>query len=572
MPQKEVVVEQRGGRPRAVWRFYSEQDAVTGSEAPSGDEQERKLKEDAFDATIALQQQEPRDDFKYTEQDFPVAINDPGTNEDKVDPQTRVGYALSTYRSPDERNDIIDRRVDILYNDHKVRTARREALKREKEKLDEERYLEQKNYLLKQKSRREMTDEEFGSYWKERMHEWKDTMAVRAKLKEKKDEIQEREELAECTFKPDTSTSLKWTQKRQQSIQKHKTSLLRIARLQRDQLQQLEQLHSLEASIEYNLKLECEKKLEQASAENPVLVDRFLATEKGAQLLENRTAAYLAANSEVVEDSIIAASSSITRERAESEAVRDILDKSLENIRERVIDDFRARRIHQRRAVSIRKLHAVVELQRIENEYRELATHLKGDRKLVLAAMRLIEEEYEAAFGGQTASASSVTPTSTGTTPTTVKSASASFAPGNRGRQKEPLRGWGRKMLSDPVKEASLPSTSKGTSEGPQGKEKASPLTSSAAGGLMLSTAASSASQGSNPGSGPASSASQKAEELRKRASGMFFQTDLVTRLKQEPWFLVAKHAAETEVAATRNKLHVAMQLGGDESGSGSVC
>ncbi len=77
---------------------------------------------------------------------------------------------------------------------------------------------------------------------------------------------------------------------------------------------------------------------------NVALVDEFLSTEKGKNLVMNRTAAYLKANE------------GLDRVQAEQEAIADILTKNRDNIKERVIEDFRARRMAQRRNLAVRKI------------------------------------------------------------------------------------------------------------------------------------------------------------------------------------------------------------------------
>ena len=55
-------------------------------------------------------------------------------------------------------------------------------------------------------------------------------------------------------------------------------------------------LHVVEANVERKLKDECELKLEEAMNKNVLLVDQFLETEKGQELVRNRTLAYMQTN------------------------------------------------------------------------------------------------------------------------------------------------------------------------------------------------------------------------------------------------------------------------------------
>mmetsp|Transcript_20407 Transcript_20407/g.51573 ORF Transcript_20407/g.51573 Transcript_20407/m.51573 type:complete len:468 (+) Transcript_20407:267-1670(+) len=443
--------------------------------------------------------------------------------------------------------------------------------------MEEQFYKMQQDYLVHNKSRKQLSVEQFHEYWTERVQEYKDTHMIRQKLKEQKDALKAREELAECTFKPDTSGSERWQKARQQTIAKYKEKFLRMAELQQREIRALEDLHTVEASVDYNLKLECEKKMEEVLQENPSLVDRFLNTAKGQTLLSNRTKAYMEANPDIGE------------ERAEAEATSDILAKSRENIRDRVLDDYRARRIHQRRALAIRKLHVVVELQRLEHEYTEMALNVKGDKTLVVAAMKGIEADYARKFGrssftpgtrrqsvishgtesfhakkviqksnphamtglihdhfggdapsrmGPSAGRNSQTSgtansiiakaasgsgsTTSGTTAAAASSSSTTSHELANGRGPPGARAWGRRMAGDPL-EPKFPPNIKTKTQLKAEKEKEE---------------------------------EDREEELRKRECGLFFQTDLVGRLKQEPWFLVAKHAAAAEtVALEREKL-----------------
>ena len=52
--------------------------------------------------------------------------------------------------------------------------------------------------------------------------------------------------------------------------------------------------------MENRLKVECEQKLAQAMDKNVALVDEFLATEKGKNLVMNRTEAYLKVNEGII--------------------------------------------------------------------------------------------------------------------------------------------------------------------------------------------------------------------------------------------------------------------------------
>lgn len=52
----------------------------------------------------------------------------------------------------------------------------------------------------------------------------------------------------------------------------------------------------MEANVERKLKDECEVKLEDAMNKNVLLVDQFLETHKGRELVRNRTLAYMQAN------------------------------------------------------------------------------------------------------------------------------------------------------------------------------------------------------------------------------------------------------------------------------------
>ncbi|CAD7944941.1 unnamed protein product [Amoebophrya sp. A120] len=537
----QVVIENRGGKPRAVWQFFPEganEDDDEGSDEQGSSDPQKRVKEAAFDQTVRLQRGEdpelrrirqlttkqkhfsPTQDFKYGESDFEPEFDEPGRNDQEVAPEERVGFSFAARRSPEELASVINKRVDILYSDHKIRAMRREALVKEKERMEEEFYKMQQQLMsgATKAGRKEINIDEFHEYWKERVQEYQDTQMIRQKLKEQKEAVKEREELAECTFKPDLGGSDRWSKARQQVIGKYKEKFLRMATLQFRELKSLEDLHTVEAGVEYNLKLECEQKLTEVLQENPTLVDRFLSTEKGSTLLKNRTQAYLQANPQIAKD------------RAEAEALSDILNKSRENIRDRVLDDYRARRIHQRRALAIRKLHVVVELQRLEHEYREMALNVKGDKTLVVAAMKAIEADYHAKYGNKfTPPTRESVRTHETESSTTRKSATVEFRkekmhnlapekPTDSASSKNSSRGWGRRMAGDPLRrdggnKPKLPSKAEEQKLQEQEEQK-------------------------------------QAEEVRKRGSGMFFQTDLVARLKKDPWFLVAKHAAATETMA----------------------
>lgn len=58
-------------------------------------------------------------------------------------------------------------------------------------------------------------------------------------------------------------------------------------------------------------------------------------------------------------------------DRAESEAIADIVQKNEENIRERILSDFRQKRLIQRKNLSKRKLQTITELERVEEQYKE---------------------------------------------------------------------------------------------------------------------------------------------------------------------------------------------------------
>ncbi len=52
----------------------------------------------------------------------------------------------------------------------------------------------------------------------------------------------------------------------------------------------------VEANVERKLKEECETKLDDALNKNVLLVDQFLETKQGQELVRNRTLAYMQAN------------------------------------------------------------------------------------------------------------------------------------------------------------------------------------------------------------------------------------------------------------------------------------
>lgn len=60
-----------------------------------------------------------------------------------------------------------------------------------------------------------------------------------------------REELAECTFKPDTSGSERWQKARQQTIAKYKEKFLRMAELQQREIRALEEYYFLSYLIRF---------------------------------------------------------------------------------------------------------------------------------------------------------------------------------------------------------------------------------------------------------------------------------------------------------------------------------
>eukprot|EP00392_Amoebophrya_sp_AT5.2_P013110 g13221.t1 len=137
---KEVVIEERGGKARAVWRFYNDdKNSEDDGDAASN------LINDAFEQTVELnsagggggnRREDPelrrirklvhKDQAKfspgqeYVESDFALTHNDPGDNDEEIAPEAVVGFSFAARRSPEELAQVINKRVEILYSDHKA--------------------------------------------------------------------------------------------------------------------------------------------------------------------------------------------------------------------------------------------------------------------------------------------------------------------------------------------------------------------------------------------------------------------------------------------------------------------
>merc|ERR1712194_317711 len=172
-------------------------------------------------------------------------------------------------------------------------------------------------------------------------------MGQRVQDKLTRDKEKEAEEMAECTFRPQLATKNAYAKRRDVARARLRKTLGTLALRQKEEMDLLESLHAVENHAEQRLRGECEDRLEHALAQNVPLVDEFLATEKGKTLVINRTQAYLKANE------------GLSKLDAEQEAITDILTKNKENLKERVMEEFRQRRLSQRRNLSLRKLQAV---------------------------------------------------------------------------------------------------------------------------------------------------------------------------------------------------------------------
>ena len=57
---------------------------------------------------------------RYAESDFALTHNDPGDNDEEIAPEAVVGFSFAARRSPEELAQVINKRVEILYSDHKA--------------------------------------------------------------------------------------------------------------------------------------------------------------------------------------------------------------------------------------------------------------------------------------------------------------------------------------------------------------------------------------------------------------------------------------------------------------------
>jgi len=141
-----VVIEERGGKARAVWRFYNDdKNSEDDGDAASN------LINDAFEQTVELNSAgggggnrredpelrrirklvhkdqakfSPGQEFRYVESDFALTHNDPGDNDEEIAPEAVVGFSFAARRSPEELAQVINKRVEILYSDHKLPLGR----------------------------------------------------------------------------------------------------------------------------------------------------------------------------------------------------------------------------------------------------------------------------------------------------------------------------------------------------------------------------------------------------------------------------------------------------------------
>merc|ERR1712194_416471 len=112
--------------------------------------------------------------------------------------------------------ELVSRRVDVLYNDSKVRKLRQRAMEIEKERIEEEFFNQHKKYLLNEGSARKkkMTSSQFDEYWTNRTIERQNHLAARIQEKKLRDKKKEEEEMAECTFRPFLASKDQFMKKR----------------------------------------------------------------------------------------------------------------------------------------------------------------------------------------------------------------------------------------------------------------------------------------------------------------------------------------------------------------------
>lgn len=110
---------------------------------------------------------------------------------------------------------------------------------------------------------------------------------------------------------------------------------------------------------------------------NVDLVDKFLDTGKGKDLLGARATAYMKANP------------GLSQNRAEQEAITDIVQRNEENMKRKILDEFRVKRIDYRNNICIKKLQTVQELMKLEAEYKNFIANYKHPRNVAVALQEI---------------------------------------------------------------------------------------------------------------------------------------------------------------------------------------
>jgi len=182
--------------------------------------------------------------------------------------------------------------------------------------------------------------------------------------KERKDEMMRNElerqrefdEMQECSFRPHINASPK---QRAHSEARRKADEVgkRLAERQKCHLHVIQNIQQEEVEFDDRMKGECEVALAKTSEESHKTVDAFLQGEEGQRELCDRARAYQDANPGIDED------------RAFAEAKGDIVHASSQNLRSKVLAEFKDRRQVERKRFQIRRLQVIHELVKLEAEW-----------------------------------------------------------------------------------------------------------------------------------------------------------------------------------------------------------
>jgi len=253
-----------------------------------------------------------------------------------------------------QREKDIQARFDALYDDYKYRQLRRQRIAEQQEILDRE---NAQPRVLPDKS---LSRTDFERRYRESLEMQAAKEIERRAQKEELDQMRAQQELEGCTFQPRLIAKSP-AQKAEEVVEVRLRRLAsKLNGTQRGHLEQMRRLDKEEQDVDQQIKEECEREMQRSLEANRQYVNRFLDSDEGKRVLEERTEAYIEFNP------------GIDEERARKEAEKDIRDYNDMQLRDKVLTFYKEKRHLQKQRRQIRRLQVLYELSRLEQQYRDI--------------------------------------------------------------------------------------------------------------------------------------------------------------------------------------------------------